>query len=52
VPFVGEAALRALEIGHHLRPDCLKLIVNESRRKLEAVAFIERIEERPFQLEA
>ena len=49
---VVEAALRALEIGHHLRPDCLKLIVHERRRQFEAVTFIERVEERPFQLEA
>ncbi len=49
--FVGEASFGALEVGRHLVPDGLELVVDKGGRQLEAMAFIEGIEQRPFQLE-
>src|SRR4029079_9647687 len=49
--FVFEAALGAFEIGRHLAPDRLELVVDQCGRKLEGVALIERVEQRALDLE-
>ena len=38
--FVREAPLRALEVGRHLAPDRLELVVDQRRRQLEIVRLV------------